>query len=174
MCQTLRRAITSYAVSAEGYSTNTLKVTVASGADKTADVTLAGVLSLQDLGISSDQAQGTAQDQARLNKRSHMLMLHQRLGLIAAVPLIATVATSFGAGGQKHQHGRPLVAFGSGLSGGGFVFHERLLRDSRAQNSGDAKARADSSPQGSRVDSRAGHDPDADSRRHRLRSKKQR
>jgi hypothetical protein len=89
------------AVSADGYSTNTMKVTLASGAAKTADMTLAGVLSLQDLGISPEQAQGTAQDQARLNKRSHMLMLHQRFGLIAAVPLIATVATSFGAGGRK-------------------------------------------------------------------------
>jgi hypothetical protein len=89
------------AVSAEGYSTNTLKVTVSGGAGKTANVTLAGVLSLQDLGISADQAQGTAQDQARLDKRSHMLKIHQRLGLIAAVPLIATVATSFGAGGRS-------------------------------------------------------------------------
>jgi|SRR5579862_1402607 len=93
------------AVVAEGYSTNTLKVTVISGSPKTADVTLAGVLSLQDLGISSDQAQGTAQDQARLNKRSHILMLHQRLGLIAAVPLVATVATSFGAGGRSTSTG---------------------------------------------------------------------
>ncbi len=88
-------------VSAEGYSTNFVKVSIAAGANKTADVTLAGVLSLQDLGISSAQAQGTAQDQARLDKRSHMLKLHQRLGLIAAVPLIATVATSFGAGGRS-------------------------------------------------------------------------
>ena len=89
------------AVSAEGYSTNTLKVTIAAGASQTADVKLAGVLSLQDLGISSGEAQGSAADQARLNKRSHMLMLHQRLGLIATVPLIATVATSFGAGGRS-------------------------------------------------------------------------
>jgi hypothetical protein len=89
------------AVSAEGYSTNTLSVTVASGGSQTADIRLAGVLSLQDLGISSGEAQGSTTDQARLNKRSHMLMLHQRLGLIAAVPLIATVATSFGAGGRK-------------------------------------------------------------------------
>jgi hypothetical protein len=88
-------------VSAEGYSTNTVKVTIATGAGKTADVTLAGVLSLQDLGISSAQAQGTAQDQALLDKRSHMLKMHQRFGLIAAVPLIATVATSFGAGGRS-------------------------------------------------------------------------
>jgi hypothetical protein len=89
------------AVAAEGYSTNTMKVTVPSGSPKTADVILAGVLSLQDLGISSDQAQGTAADQARLDKRSHMLKMHQRFGLIAAVPLIATVATSFGAGGRS-------------------------------------------------------------------------
>lgn len=89
------------AVSAEGYSTNTAKATVAAGAVNTADVTLAGVLSLQDLGMSPSEAQGTAEAQARLNKRSHMLMIHQRLGLIAAVPLIATVATSFGAGGRS-------------------------------------------------------------------------
>ena len=88
-------------VSAEGYSTNTLKVTVAAGASQAVNVTLAGVLSLEDLGISSAQAQGTAEMQARLNKRSHMLMLHQRFGLIAAIPLIATVATSFGAGGRS-------------------------------------------------------------------------
>jgi hypothetical protein len=88
-------------VSAEGYSTNTLKLTVAAGAIQSANVTLAGVLSLEDLGISSAQAQGTPEMQARLNKRSHMLMLHQRFGLIAAIPLIATVATSFGAGGRS-------------------------------------------------------------------------
>jgi len=93
------------AVSAEGYSTNTLKVTVAAGARQTADIKLAGVLSLQDLGIPSGEVQGSASDQARLNKRSHMLMLHQRLGLIAAVPLIATVATSFGAGGRSTSTG---------------------------------------------------------------------
>ena len=71
-------------------------------------MTLAGVLSLQDLGISSDQAQGNAQDQARLDKRSHMLKMHQRFGLIAA--------RSLGRHGrcfrsrrrrQKHQHDRP-------------------------------------------------------------------
>lgn len=89
------------AVSAEGYSTNTTKVSLAVGVHQTANVTLAGVLSLQDLGISSEQAQGTPEMQERLNKRSHMLMLHQRFGLIAAVPIIASVATSFGAGGRS-------------------------------------------------------------------------
>ena len=110
------------AISAEGYSTNTLKVTVAAGAGKTTDVTLAGVLSLQDLGISPDQAQGTAQDQARLNKRSHMLMLHQRLGLIAAVPLIATVATSFGAGGRSTSTSDRYLHLALGSAAGDLYF----------------------------------------------------
>jgi Carboxypeptidase regulatory-like domain len=109
-------------VSAEGYSTNTAKVTVATGAGKTADVTLAGVLSLQDLGIAPEQTQGTAQDQARLNKRSHMLMLHQRIGLIAAVPLIATVATSFGAGGRSTSTSDRYLHLALGSAAGDLYF----------------------------------------------------
>jgi hypothetical protein len=57
--------------------------------------------SLQDLGIPPEQSQGNAQQQALLDKRTHMLKIHQRLGLITAVPLIATVATSVGAGGKS-------------------------------------------------------------------------
>ena len=109
-------------VSAEGYSTNTAKVTVATGASTTANVTLAGVLSLQNLGISPDQAKGTAQDQARLNKRSHMLMLHQRLGLIAAVPLIASVATSFGAGGRSTSTNSRYLHLALGAAAGDLYF----------------------------------------------------
>lgn len=56
--------------------------------------------SLQDLGLSPALAQSDPQLQARLDKRSHMLKIHQRIGLIATIPLIATVATSFGAGGK--------------------------------------------------------------------------
>ena len=56
--------------------------------------------SLQDLGLSPAQAQSDPQLQAKLDKRSHMLRMHQRLGLIATVPLIATLATSFGTGGR--------------------------------------------------------------------------
>jgi hypothetical protein len=88
-------------VSAEGYSTNVSKVTVAEGAKQTENLTLGGVLSLQNLGFSSTQAQGSAQDQARLDKRSHMLKIHQRLGLIDAVPLLATVILGPGAGGKS-------------------------------------------------------------------------
>jgi Carboxypeptidase regulatory-like domain len=81
-------------VSAAGYSTNstnTMKVTIDIRTVKTADMTLGGVLSLGDLGFSSSQAQGSAQDQARFDKRLHMLKIHQRLGLIDTVPLVATV-----------------------------------------------------------------------------------
>jgi hypothetical protein len=88
-------------VSAIGYSTNAMKVTITTGTARTVNVTLGGALSLGDLGFSPTQIQGSAQDQARLDKRSHMLKIHQRLGLIATVPMIATVATSFGAGGRS-------------------------------------------------------------------------
>lgn len=88
-------------ISAEGYSTNVKKIVVASGASNTADVTLGGVLSLGDLGFTPSQTQGSAQDQARLDKRSHMLKIHQRIGLIDTAPLIATVILGAGAGGKK-------------------------------------------------------------------------
>lgn len=88
------------AVSADGYSTNTTKVTLA-GATQTFDLKLGGTLSLGDLGFSPSQTQGSTQDQARLDKRSHMLKIHQRLGLIDAAPLAATVILGVGAGGKS-------------------------------------------------------------------------
>ncbi len=47
--------------------------------------------SLGDLGFSSTQTQGSAQQQALLNKRTHMLKVHQTLGLITAIPMAATL-----------------------------------------------------------------------------------
>ena len=49
--------------------------------------------SLQDLGFASSQTQGSAQEQALLHKRTHMLKVHQTLGLITAVPMIAALIT---------------------------------------------------------------------------------
>lgn len=99
-------------VNAEGFSPQTSKVSLAEAATQTTDLTLtalpnapapqnAAAPTLADLGITPQQTKGTLQDQERLNKRSHMLMLHQRFGLIAAAPMIATVFTGIGAGGRS-------------------------------------------------------------------------
>lgn len=58
--------------------------------------------SLGDLGFSTTQTQGSAQQQALLNKRTHMLKVHQTLGLITAVPMFATLIS----GSQAKAKGR--------------------------------------------------------------------
>jgi hypothetical protein len=88
-------------VSAEGFPTKVTKVTLTQGATQTVNLTLGGVLSLEDLGFSQTQTQGSAQDQARLDKRSHMLKVHQRIGLIATAPIVASVITGTFAGGKS-------------------------------------------------------------------------
>jgi hypothetical protein len=88
-------------VSSQGFSTNVAKVTITQGAKQTMNLTLGAVLSLGDLGFSPTQTQGNAQDQARLDKRSHMLKIHQRLGLIDTAPLLATIILGTGAGGKS-------------------------------------------------------------------------
>jgi hypothetical protein len=109
-------------ISADGFATKVAKVTLAAGATLTMNVALAAAQakpqaptenlpnapsssttapSLQDLGISPEQTQGSVQDQARLDKRTRMLKIHQRLGLITIAPLAATFITSVGAGGKK-------------------------------------------------------------------------
>ncbi len=61
--------------------------------------------SLGDLGFGSEQTQGSSQDQALLDKRSHMLKIHQRLGLITTVPLVATIFSGDLAGGKSTSSG---------------------------------------------------------------------
>ncbi|MGH9513161.1 MAG: carboxypeptidase-like regulatory domain-containing protein [Terriglobales bacterium] len=87
-------------VSAAGFGSQQTKVTI-KGASQTADLTLSAALSLQDLGFGAGQTKGSAAEQARLNKRSHMLHVHQELGLITTAPLVATVLTGFMAGGKS-------------------------------------------------------------------------
>jgi hypothetical protein len=49
--------------------------------------------SLSDLGITPQQTQGNPKLQAELNKRTEMLKIHQRLGLITLAPMAATLIT---------------------------------------------------------------------------------
>jgi hypothetical protein len=79
---------------AEGFVANVTRVTLTAGASSTTHLTLVGGLSLEDLGFTTAQAQGSTVDQATLDKRSHMLKVHQTLGLITIAPLAATLITS--------------------------------------------------------------------------------
>ncbi len=49
--------------------------------------------SMGDLGFTPQQMQANAQMQAMLEKRTHMLKVHQTLGLITAIPMAATLIT---------------------------------------------------------------------------------
>lgn len=94
-------------VSAPGFASKTSKITVTQSTAQTADFSLektatgAAEPSLSELGFPTNETQGNAAEQARLNKRSHMLQIHQRLGLITTVPLVATVITGGLAGGRS-------------------------------------------------------------------------
>jgi Carboxypeptidase regulatory-like domain len=109
-------------ISADGFGTKVAKMTLTGGATLTMNAALAApqaqpqaptenlpnapsssktAPSLQDLGFPPDQVQGDPKQQALLDKRTHMLKIHQRLGLITTIPLIATVVTSIGAGGKN-------------------------------------------------------------------------
>ena len=88
-------------VSAPGFSTNIAKVTITEEPRQTMNLTLGGALSLEDLGFSLAQTQGSLADQALLDKRSHMLKVHQTLGLITTIPLVATIIAGGSAGGKE-------------------------------------------------------------------------
>ena len=109
---------------AEGFGIKTAKVSITAGEKQTVNLVLTavsptGAPSLGDLGFTPAQAKGSAQDQARLDKRSHMLKTHQRLGLITAAPLLATLISSGGAKGKNGSaSGRELhAALGSITAG---------------------------------------------------------
>jgi hypothetical protein len=86
-----------YAVStqADGFLTKTSNITLTAGA-QTLDFALTAAPaapSLQDLGFSTEQTQANPQLQATLRKRTEMLKMHQRLGLITTIPMTAAVIT---------------------------------------------------------------------------------
>ena len=110
--------------SAEGIGTGVEKMTLTAGSQQTLNLTLTSAPaqaspaspsdnlpnaptpnktepSLEDLGFSKTDTQANAAQQALLDKRTHMLKMHQRFGLITTVPLLATLITSVNAGGKS-------------------------------------------------------------------------
>lgn len=89
-------------VSADGFAAKTTNIAVAESA-QTADMQLSPSSgpSLSDLGFNTAQTQSNPEEQARLDKRTHMLKIHQKMGLITTGPLAATIILGFGAGGKK-------------------------------------------------------------------------
>lgn len=57
--------------------------------------------SLSDLGFGAEETKPDPKQQALLDKRTHMLKVHQRMGLITTIPMVASVVTSLGAGGRS-------------------------------------------------------------------------
>ena len=88
--------------SASGFDSKTVMVHLGS-TPQTEDVALIATAgpSLSDLGFNTADTKGNADEQARLDKRTRMLKIHQKMGLITAVPLAATIISGFGAGGHK-------------------------------------------------------------------------
>jgi hypothetical protein len=104
-------------VSAEGFGAKAIKITLAARTPQTVDFALTpaqasqGNLpnapsssqtgpSLEDLGFPSAESQGNAKQQALLDKRTHMLKVHQRMGLITTIPLMAAIFSSPSAAGK--------------------------------------------------------------------------
>jgi hypothetical protein len=115
------------AASVEGIGTAVAKVTLTAGTAQTLSLTLASVPaqepttpppapsdalpnapsgsktapSLEDLGFPKAETESNAAQQALLDKRTHMLKIHQRMGLITTIPMVVSVITSLNAGGKN-------------------------------------------------------------------------
>lgn len=109
--------------SADGLGSSVAKVTLTAGNPQTLNLSLTTALpisppatssatlpdapsssrapSLSDLGFPAESSQGNAREQALLDKRTHMLKIHQRMGLITTAPLLATLIISVNAGGKS-------------------------------------------------------------------------
>ncbi|HJT00907.1 MAG TPA: carboxypeptidase-like regulatory domain-containing protein [Terriglobales bacterium] len=109
-------------VSAEGLSTTTENVTVEAGASQTLNVALSTGLSLEGLGFPQSQTQGNAREQARLDRRTRMLKIHQKLGLITTAPMLATVITGTFAGGRSTSSSNRDLHVGLGSLTAGMYF----------------------------------------------------
>jgi hypothetical protein len=93
----------------EGFPTSKEKVTVAAGKAQTLNLQMEGSSgnnaaqsggtepSLSSLGFPSSEVQGSAREQARLNRRTRMLQIHQKLGMATVAALVAAIIASGGA-----------------------------------------------------------------------------
>lgn len=97
-------------VAKPGFTEQTSRVTLKAGGNQNLNLALAtlagkgGTLSLQSLGFPTTESQGSLKEQALLNKRSHMLQIHQKLGMLTAIPMVAMIITGPMA---KGHHGTP-------------------------------------------------------------------
>ena len=64
-----------------------------------------GAPSLGDLGLTPEQVHGDSREQALLDKRTQMLKIHQRLGLITVIPVAAACISSAGAPPDRNNPG---------------------------------------------------------------------
>lgn len=108
--------------SAIALNTKTTTLTLSASSRQTLNFALSAGLSLQSLGFSTAQTQGSMKEQALLNKRSHMLQIHQKLGLITAIPMVATVITSFRAHGRHTTAAARDLHIGLGSATAGLYF----------------------------------------------------
>ncbi len=103
---------------AEGFPTSKSRVALAAGATQTLNLQLEGTSSsntntaqsggtepsLSSLGFPTSEVQGNAKEQALLNKRTRMLQIHQKLGMVTVAAMVAALIAS---GGAKGHHGLP-------------------------------------------------------------------
>jgi hypothetical protein len=61
--------------------------------------------SLGDLGLTPAETDGSAQQQAIFDRRTHMLKIHQRLGLITVIPVAAACISAIGAPPEHGNYG---------------------------------------------------------------------
>ncbi len=104
------------AVSTLGFPTSMARITLVASADKTLNMKLDGTSSsataqssgtepsLSSLGFPSSAIRGSPKMQAMLNKRSHMLQIHQKLGMVTVAAMVAALIVSHNA---KGRHGLP-------------------------------------------------------------------
>ena len=78
--------------------------------------------SLEDLGFPAETTKSDPKEQARLDRRTHMLKIHQRLGLITTIPMVAAIVSSAGAGGKQTSTTSRNLHVGLGALAGDLYF----------------------------------------------------